>query len=122
MTWLDKRAKAEGIGNIETLVATASDSRLPDRCCDLIFLSNTYHMIAARVDYLKHLQRKLKRGARIVIIDWRKKPLPRGPEPKWKLTAAQVADETARAGLCAVDQPEFLPFQYFFILRPCSQS
>jgi len=122
LTWLDKRAKTEGIDNIETRVATVSDSHLPDHCCDLIFLCNTYHMIAARVDYLKHLQHKLKPGGRIVIIDWRKKPLPRGPNPKWKLTATQVADETARAGLCAADRPEFLPYQYFFILSPCGNG
>jgi ubiquinone/menaquinone biosynthesis C-methylase UbiE len=120
LAWLDQRAKTEGIKNIKTFIATASNSRLPARCCDLIFLCNTYHMIAARVDYLEHLQHKLKRGGHIVIIDWRKKPLPRGPKPEWKLTAAQVAEETARAGLCAVYRPEFLPYQYFFILRPCA--
>jgi ubiquinone/menaquinone biosynthesis C-methylase UbiE len=122
LAWLDERARREGIENISTLVATATDSRLPDHCCDLIFLCNTYHMIAARVAYLNHLQRKLKPGGRVVIIDWRKKPLPRGPRPEWKLTARQVAEETGRAGLCAVDQPEFLPYQYFFVLRPCNNG
>jgi hypothetical protein len=70
--------------------------------------------------HLKHLQRKLKPGGRIAIIDWRKQPLPRGPEPRWKLTAAQVTDETSRAGLCTLNRPEFLPYQYFFILQACS--
>lgn len=119
LAWLRRRARAEGIDNIRTRLASASDSRLADACCDLIFLCNTYHMITARVDYLEHLQHKLKPGGRIVIIDWRKRPLPRGPEPQWKLSATQVAEETAAAGLCLLDRPEFLPYQYFFVLRPC---
>jgi SAM-dependent methyltransferase len=119
LTYLDARARSEGIRNLQTVTATPTDSHLPAACCDLIFLCNTYHMIGPRVDYLSHLQDKLKPGGRIAIIDWRKQPLPRGPKPEWKLTAAQVAQEAARAGLCSVDRPDFLPYQYFFILRPC---
>lgn len=119
LAYLDERAHSEGIRNLQTVTATPTDSHLPVACCDLIFLCNTYHMIGPRVDYLSHLQDKLKPGGRIAIIDWRKQPLPRGPQPEWKLTAAQVAQEATRAGLCIVDRPEFLPYQYFFILRPC---
>jgi ubiquinone/menaquinone biosynthesis C-methylase UbiE len=119
LDWLARRAAAEGIDNIETRVASVTDSRLPDRCCDLIFLANTYHMIAARLDYLAHLQRKLKPGGRLVIIDWRKRPSPEGPKMRWKLSARQVAAEAAAAGLCVIEQPQFMPYQYFFILRAC---
>ena len=120
LTYLDARARAEGLGNLQTVIATPADSHLPVACCDLIFLCNTYHMIGPRVNYLRHLQDKLRPGGRLAIIDWRKQPLPRGPQPEWKLTAAQVAHEAARAGLCIVERPDFLPYQYFFILQPCA--
>ena len=76
-------------------------------------------MIAARVHYLAHLQDKLKPAGRIAIIDWHKGPLPHGPRPQWKLSAGQVTEETAAAGLCLLDRPEFLPYQYFFVLQRC---
>ncbi len=121
LRWLEERAKQDGIHNIRTVLATATDSNLPVQCCDVIFLSNTYHMLAPRIDYLQHLQSRLKPEGRIVIIDWRKQSLPRGPEPRWKLTARQVAEEAVAAGLCIVDRPQYLPYHYFFILRPCAR-
>ena len=120
LQWLEERAANEGIRNIRIVLATATDSQLPARCCDIIFLSNTYHMIPRRVDYLEHLQSRLRSGGRIVIIDWRKQPLPRGPRPRWKLTEQQVAEEALAAGLCVMDRPQYLPYHYFFLLQPCA--
>jgi ubiquinone/menaquinone biosynthesis C-methylase UbiE len=116
--WLDylaARAAGEGLANIETVLASATDSGLPADCCDLIFLCNTYYMIADRVAYLQHLATRLRPGGRIVIIDWLKRPLPRGPALQYKLTTQQLRSEIQAAGLVIVGQPEFLPWQYFFI-------
>lgn len=116
--WLDHlelRAAREGLSNIETVQTGAADSGLPAACCDVIFLCNTYYMIADRVAYLEHLAEALRPGGRVVIIDWLRRPLPRGPALHYKLTTQQVHSEIRQAGLEVVRQPGFLPWQYFFI-------
>ncbi len=117
-TWLDyleARAVHEGLSNIETVQAGTAVSGLPAACCDVIFLCNTYYMIADRVAYLEHLAEGLRPGGRVVIIDWLRRPLPRGPALHYKLTTQQVHSEIRQAGLEVVLQPGFLPWQYFFI-------
>ena len=115
LDYLDARAAREGLANTETIQAGAADSGLSAGCCDLIFLCNTYYMIADRVAYLEHLATRLRPGGRIVIIDWLRRPLPRGPALHYKLTTQQVHSEIRQAGLEVVRQPGFLPWQYFFI-------
>lgn len=116
LEYLARRAKTEGVGNISVVLGDANDSRLPPACCDLLFLCNTYHMIADRPAYLRHLATRLRPRGRIAIIDWRKRPLPRGPKPRWKLTEDQVRTEVAAAGLQIQAQHQALPYQYFFII------
>jgi SAM-dependent methyltransferase len=101
---------------------TVADSCLPAHCCDLLFLCNTYHMIEDRLAYLRHLERRLRPGGRIAIVDWRKAPLPQGPQPQWKLTEGEVVSELDRAGLCVAERAEFLPYQYFLVATPCAAS
>jgi SAM-dependent methyltransferase len=115
LDYLEARAAREGLTNIETVQGGSADLGLPMACCDVNFLCNTYYMIADRVGYLKHLAGRLRPAGRIVIIDWLKRPLPRGPSLEYKLTTQQVRSELRQAGLAIDQQPEFLPWQYFFI-------
>ena len=117
LTELQRRLTKEGLDNVEAVLAAPHDPHLPANCCDVIFLCNTYHMIAARVSYLNHLASRLAAGGRLVIIDWRKRPLPRGPRLHWKLAVEQVAVELEAAGFRLIGRYEFLPYQYFLIAK-----
>jgi ubiquinone/menaquinone biosynthesis C-methylase UbiE len=64
------RAKREGYGNIEVVLAEPDDPRLPESGVDLIFSSNTYHHLENRVRYFGALRKTLRRGGRVAIIDF----------------------------------------------------
>ncbi len=65
-----QRAKKEGVGNVEVILAKPDDPLLPASGVDLIFTSNTYHHIDNRVNYLTNLRRYLRPNGRIAIVEF----------------------------------------------------
>ena len=65
-----ERAKKEGVGNVEVILAKPADPLLPLSGIDLIFTSNTYHHIDNRVSYLTNLRKYLRPNGRIAIIEF----------------------------------------------------
>jgi len=65
-----ERAKKEGVGNVETILAKPDDPLLPQSGVDLIFTSNAYHHFDNRAVYFSNLRKYLKPGGRVAIIDY----------------------------------------------------
>jgi ubiquinone/menaquinone biosynthesis C-methylase UbiE len=103
--------------NLETVLASADDPRLPDGSVDTIFFCNVLHHIEDRPAYYAKLARALKPGGRIVIVDFHKKPLPVGPPETMKLAKEEVVREFAAAGFRDSKSLDFLPYQYMLIFR-----
>ncbi|HET8580831.1 MAG TPA: methyltransferase domain-containing protein [Nitrospiraceae bacterium] len=71
LKYIDRQAKQRSVSNIQLVLATESDPRLPQGGVDLIFTCNTYHHLVDRVSYLKSLARYLHPEGRIAIIDFK---------------------------------------------------
>jgi len=68
---LAERAKEQGTGNVEKVLAKYDDPMLPNLGVDLIFSSNVYHHLEDRVKYFAKAAKYLRPGGRIAIIDFR---------------------------------------------------
>ena len=101
--------------NTVTVLCPANDPMLAPNSVDLIFISNTYHHFNNRADYNRRLARSLKKGGRIAIVDYHKKPLPVGPPPAEKLAKETVIQEMKAAGFQLQQDLDFLPYQFFLI-------
>lgn len=64
-----RAAAAEGIANIETVLAEEDDPKIPEPV-DLAFFSDSLHHINGQETYLKNLRRYLNPGARVAVIDF----------------------------------------------------
>ena len=106
-------AAKTGPANLRTLLSKPEDPLLPPASVDLVFFCDVIHHIEDRVAYYDKLKPALKPGARIVIVDFYKKPLPIGPPPEMKLTEDQVIAEFGQAGFHLSGKQTFLPDQYF---------
>ena len=56
--------------NVEVLESTDSDSGLPPLCCDAILVRAAYHDVNRRADFNHTLQRALKPGGSMAIIEY----------------------------------------------------
>jgi ubiquinone/menaquinone biosynthesis C-methylase UbiE len=85
---------------------------------DLVLIVDTFHHINDRMGYFARMKRALAPGGRVAVIDFHKRPLPVGPPPAHKLAREFVLDEMKRGGWRLLDEPAFLPHQYFLIFAP----
>lgn len=108
-----EKTKSSSPANVEAVLASSDDPKLPAAAVDTIFICNVLHHLESRPAYYAKLRLALKPGGRIVIVDFYKRKLPIGPPPAMKLTAKQVKAEFASAGLAQSKSHKFLPHQYF---------
>ena len=59
----------DGAHNIEVILGTAEDSRLPDAQIDMVLIVDTYHHIENRVLYFRRLLADLAPGGRVAVIE-----------------------------------------------------
>lgn len=115
---LRERLAASGLRNVTPVLALADDPLLPAAACDVILIVDTYHHFPDRVAYLGRLTRALRRGGRIVNVDYHKRETPVGPPVEHRLSREEFLVEAQSAGLVVAEEPTFLPYQYFVVLRP----
>ncbi len=113
-TYVEKQARKSGYQNIEVIQAQYHDPLIPEDGVDLIFFCNTYHHIKDRVIYFTQVQKYLRPGGRIAIIDfngkgWLQKVLPH-------FTASEVIKkEMESAGYHLQHEFDFLQRQHFLV-------
>jgi predicted methyltransferase len=114
--YLADRAKREGLKNVTAVAGAPNDPRLPEKA-DLIILVDVYHHVGDRERYFRQLQKSLKPGGRIAVIDFRMDS-PVGPPQSARIAPERVKDELKRAGYALAQEHAFLPNQYFLVFRP----
>jgi ubiquinone/menaquinone biosynthesis C-methylase UbiE len=107
------RTRKGAPANVQIVLAAPDDPKLPPASVDTIFFCNVLHHIEQRPAYYARLDKALKPGGRIVMIDFHKKPLPVGPPEKMKLSEAEVIAELDAAGFRQARRHDVLPYQYF---------
>jgi 2-polyprenyl-3-methyl-5-hydroxy-6-metoxy-1,4-benzoquinol methylase len=67
--YIGKRALQENLPNVRTVLGSADDPRLPSGSVDAVLMLKMYHEIAHPLTTMKILQRALRPGAKVGIID-----------------------------------------------------
>ena len=107
------RRRAPDATNIETRRAEPADPGLAPASVDVVFICDTGHHLHDRVRYYGKLRRALRRGGRLVLVDFYKRPLPVGPPVQEKLSRAETQRDAEAAGFRLRASHTFLPHQYF---------
>lgn len=109
--YLGERAKKEGLGNIEPLLAPKDDAKIPPSV-DVVLVCDTYHHIEDRPAYFRKVAASLAPAGRLVIVDFKLGDIPVGPK-HGRIGPAELDTELSAAGLrrSALDETT-LPYQY----------
>jgi len=117
LDYIRERAQDEEVKNIQLVLAQPHDPKLPPASVDMIFICDTLHHISDRFTYYPLLVQALRRGGRLVNVDFYKKPLPLGPSPAMKIDKQVMIEEAKAAGFHVVQDYDFLTYQYFLIFQ-----
>jgi SAM-dependent methyltransferase len=114
---LRTRVEESGARNIVPVLGLGADPLLPPAACDLILVVNTYHHFPDRTAYLRRLARSLKKGGRLVNVDYAKRETPHGPPLEHRIAREDFLGEASAAGFTLAGEHTFLPYQYALELR-----
>jgi ubiquinone/menaquinone biosynthesis C-methylase UbiE len=114
---LRRRLARARVRNVTPVLNDDTAPMLPDRTCDLVLIVNVYHHFAEPAAFLGRVARCLKPGGRLVNIDWSDRETPKGPPASRRIPRAVFLRHARRAGLALVEEHDFLPYQYFVVLR-----
>jgi predicted methyltransferase len=114
---VQEKARAAHASNVEIVLGTDTDARLPDHAIDLALLVDVYHEFQHPQAMLQSIRRSLKRGGRLVLIEYRGEDasIPIAPTHRMSVRDARAEIE---AGDFVFDRAiERLPRQHVLIWR-----
>ena len=112
-----QRMRAGKVENVEPVLGTISDPKLPEGRVDLILLVDVYHEFSHPFEMTRAMVKALKPGGRLVFVEYRLED-PEVPIKRLhKMSEKQVLKEMAPHALAWVKTVGVLPRQHIIIFR-----
>ncbi|WP_407888338.1 class I SAM-dependent methyltransferase [Scytonema sp. NUACC26] len=105
------------ITNIEPILATLSDPKLPPESIDLALMVDAYHEFEYPREMMEGIVRGLKPGGRVVLVEYRGENPFIAIKALHKMTQKQVKKEMQSVGLVWRETKNFLPQQHFMVFE-----
>lgn len=105
------------ITNVETVLGTQTDPKLPPNRLDLILLVDVYHEMSQPQRMLRELRKSLKSDGRLVLIEYRKEDPTIPIRPEHKMSAQDVKTEVEAEGYRLTSILKTLPRQSIFVFE-----
>ena len=114
---VDKEAKKRGITNVQPILGTIEDPKLPEGQVDVALMVDAYHEFDHPREMMEGIARGLKPGGRVILIEYRAEDPNVMIKPHHKMTEAQAKKEMAAVGLMHVKTIEELPQQHLMVFE-----
>jgi ubiquinone/menaquinone biosynthesis C-methylase UbiE len=114
---VQEKARAEGLSNIETVLGTETDARLPEGVIDLALLVDVYHEFRRPREMLRSIHRSLGSGGALVLIEYRKEDPDLPIALTHRMSVADATREVEAEGFRFDRAIEGLPRQHIIVFR-----
>jgi cyclopropane fatty-acyl-phospholipid synthase-like methyltransferase len=112
---IEQRMASAGVSNIDLVLATESDPKLPEGEVDLVLMVDAYHEFSHPREVMSRVVQSLAAGGRVVLVEYRGEDRSVPIKPLHKMTVAQAEREMAAAGLALRKVDDSLPLQHIMI-------
>jgi ubiquinone/menaquinone biosynthesis C-methylase UbiE len=117
LAMLKKRLENDAVSNVELVLGTETETRLPDAAIDLAIMVDVYHELSQPQAFLKSIRRALRKDGRLVLVEFRKED-PRVPiREEHKMTIREARQELEAEGFTFDRAIDVLPWQHLLIFR-----
>lgn len=115
LTILRQRLDKEKVANVDLVLGTMDDPKLPANTLDLILMVDVYHEFAQPQPMLRKLRDSLKTGGRLVLLEYRKEDPSIPIRPDHKMSVAEAKMEVEAEGFTLAKVDERLPRQHILV-------
>ena len=103
--------------NVETVLGTLDDPKLPANALDLVLMVDVYHEFSEPQKMLRRIRQALKPDGRLVLLEYRGEDPAVPIRPEHKMTVVQVRAELEPEGYRLDRVLEDLPRQHILIFK-----
>jgi ubiquinone/menaquinone biosynthesis C-methylase UbiE len=107
--------KEAGIDNIELILGTPTDPRLPVNGVDLVLMVDVYHEFSHPAEMMEKIRASLRSTGRVVFVEYRGEDPTVPIKPLHKMTEKQVLDEIVPMGFRHIETLRMLPRQHIIV-------
>ena len=114
---LKDRATEEKAANIEPVLGTLVDPKLPSNSIDLVLLVDVYHEFSHPEQMLAAIRKSLKPTGRVALVEFRAEDPAVPIKPLHKMSKAQILKEFPPNGFKLVEEFDKLPWQHLMFFQ-----
>ena len=114
---IGKKIDAKPLGNVELILGTETEARLPAAAIDLALMVDVYHELAQPQAFLRSLKGALRPDGRLVLIEFRKEDASVPIRPEHKMSVREARIELEAEGFRFDRVIDVLPWQHILIFR-----
>ena len=115
LSMLRQRLDREKLSNVELVLGTFDDPKLPASTIDLILMVDVYHEFSEPQKMLQHMRESLKTDGRLVLLEYRKEDPSIPIRPDHKMSVAEAKMEVEAEGFTLTSVDERLPRQHILV-------
>jgi ubiquinone/menaquinone biosynthesis C-methylase UbiE len=112
---LKGKLDARSIGNIQLVLGTESETKLPDASVELAIMVDVYHELQQPQAFLRSVKRALKPGGRLVLIEFRKEDPAVPIREEHKMSIREARQELEAEGYRFDRVLDDLPWQHILV-------
>jgi ubiquinone/menaquinone biosynthesis C-methylase UbiE len=117
LRYIHHKAMMNDIKNIEAIRAEPDDPKIPEDS-DRVFICDVLHHIENKPLWLERLYNQMKKGAQLILIEFKEGELPEGPPEKIKISQTEIIRLAISAGFTRISvDTELLPYQTFLVFK-----
>ncbi|HLJ46529.1 MAG TPA: class I SAM-dependent methyltransferase [Bryobacteraceae bacterium] len=114
---LRQNAKRANVTNVETVLGSETDPKLPAGKIDLIIMVDVYHEFARPQEMLDNMRAALKPDGRLVFLEYKKEDPSIPIRPEHKMSTSEVKIEVEAEGYKLDKVIDTLPRQHIIFFR-----
>ena len=114
---LKNRLNKDALSNVDLVLGTETETRLPDASIDLALMVDVYHELSQPQTFLKAVRRALKKNGRLVLIEFRKEDPTVPIREEHKMTVREAREELEAEGYTFDRLIDVLPWQHILVFR-----
>jgi len=115
LSWMEDNLPPESKGKVIPVKMEESSVPLFDNMADLVYMINLHHELEQPQKVLREALRLLRRGGKLLIVDWKKEQTPEGPPLEIRVTEEAIQSQMLKAGFRDIIKYAVLPYHHFLV-------
>ena len=120
LAWMNNNLPLESKRIVIPVKMEENSVPLSDGTADLVYMINLHHELEEPLRVLKESHRLIRKGGKLMIIDWKKEETPEGPPLGLRVTELTIESQMRKSFFSNISKYAVLPYHHFLLGEKCA--